>query len=139
MPSLYDDLGGFDRILALTHRWHQLCLADPLASHPFDHDLHPHHSLRLAAYLAEAFGGPALYSAGYGSESDVQKIHAGNGDHAELDEACLRAFDQALADCKMTGESANRASAYFRHATESQRAYSKDKSQVPDSLPFNFE
>lgn len=139
MPTLYEQLGGFDRILALVKRWHQLCLADPIAAHPFEHELHPHHDERLAAYLSEAFGGPALYSAGYGNESMVQQLHAGNGEHVELDEACLAAFDQALADSGMVGTAASRAASYFRRSTEEQRQFSSHDAQVPSDLPFNFE
>src|SRR5438105_4083987 len=95
--SLYDQVGGFDRILAVTRRWHALCLQDPLAGHPFERGLHPRHNERLAAYLAEALNGPKLYTSGLGDESFVQRIHAGNGIHIELDEACLRLFDQAIA------------------------------------------
>ena len=136
--SLYAQIGGFDKILALTERWHELCLADPEAAHPFEHGLHPHHNERLAAYLAEAFGGPALYTAGYGDESHVQRLHACNGVHVELDEACLAAFDRALVDVDITGEPAAKASQYFRRATEDQRAYGDHGSQVPENLPFNY-
>jgi hemoglobin len=138
MSGLYEDVGGFDAILALTRRWHELCLADPGAAHPFEHDLHPRHDERLAAYLAEALGGPALYTAGYGDESSVQRIHAGNGVHPDLDEACLAAFDRALGDVGIVGETAARVSAYFRRATLAQRTYSESADQVPDGLPFNY-
>src|SRR5258708_5622390 len=137
MATLYEDLGGFDRILALTQRWHELCLLNPIAAHPFEHGLHPHHDVRLAAYLPAAFGGPALYTAGYGDETYVQQIHAGNGVHVELDEECLTAFDQALCDVGMTGEPAVRASQYFRKATEDQRRWGERGTQVPAELPFS--
>ncbi len=136
--SLYEMIGGFDKVLALTARWHELCMQDPLAAHPFEHGLHPMHNERLAAYLAEAFGGPRLYTGGYGDETFVQRVHAGNGVHVELDEACLSAFDTALADVGITGEAAARASAYFRRATEEQRAYGDRFTPVPDDLPFNY-
>lgn len=136
MPTLYEDLGGFDRILALTRRWHELCLQDPEAAHPFEHELHPHHDERLAAYLSEAFGGPELYSAGYGDESYVQQLHACNGIHVELDEACLAAFERALSDVGLSGEPARRAYEYFRQATEAQRVWSDNGAQVPPGLPF---
>ncbi len=64
--SLYADAGGFDRILALCKAWHVRLRQDPLAWHPFEHGTHPRHDERLAAYLSEAFGGPALYTAGFG-------------------------------------------------------------------------
>lgn len=136
--SLYEQIGGFDKVLSLCRIWHSRCLANPEAAHPFEHGLHPQHEERLAAYLAEAFGGPALYTAGYGSESQVQRVHAGNGDHVDLDEACLAEFDQALTDVGITGEVASTLSAYFRSATEAQRAYSKSASQVPEDLPLNY-
>jgi hemoglobin len=88
--------------------------------------------------LAEAFGGPALYSAGYGDESHVQRIHACNGEHHELDEACLWEFDLAVAEVGISGDTATEVSAYFRRATHDQRAYSQPNSTVPNDLPFNF-
>lgn len=136
--SLYHQVGGFDVILALTRRWHELCLQDPEAAHPFEHDLHPHHDERLAAYLAEAFGGPKLYSAGYGDESSMQRIHSGNGVHVDLDEACIAQFERALHEVGVSGEPALRAAAYFRRATEEQRNWSGVDAAVPDGLPFNF-
>ena len=138
MASLYDQVGGFDKILALCRRWHELCLADPAAAHPFEHELHPQHDERLAAYLAEALGGPKLYTAGYGDETYVQRLHACNGVHIELDEACLVAFDKALSDVGIMGETASGIFAYFRRATEAQRAYSSQDNPVPDDLPFNY-
>jgi hemoglobin len=137
MTTLYQDVGGFDRILALTRAWHRLCLADPVAAHPFEHQLHPQHDERLAAYLAEALGGPRLYTAGYGDESTLQRMHAGNGVHEELDEACLAAFDRALGQVGITGETATRMAGYFRRATIAQRRYAEGSHLVPDGLPID--
>ena len=135
--SLYEDVGGFDRILALCHAWHARLQQDPLAWHPFEHGVHPHHDERLAAYLAEAFGGPRLYTAGYGDESSMIRIHAGHGVHVELDEACLAAFDLAVADIDLAGEVGQRVSAYFRGATVAQREWADNAAAVPEGLPFN--
>ena len=136
--SLYEEVGGFDRILALCKAWHARLKQDPLAWHPFEHGTHPRHDERLAAYLAEAFGGPPLYTAACGDESSMQRIHAGNGVHDELDEACLKAFDQAVADIGLSGDAAQRVSAYFRRATIEQRQWGDRGTRVPDGLPFNF-
>lgn len=136
--TLYQQLGGFDPILAICRRWHALCLADPLAAHPFEHSLHPHRDERLAAYLAEAVGGPALYSAGLGDESGVQRIHAGNGVHVELDEACLRQFDRAVSEAALPQQAAFRLMAYFRRATEAMRRFEAEDAVVPAELPFNY-
>ena len=138
MASLYEQVGGFDKILALTRRWHELCLADELAGHPFSHGVHPQHSERLAAYLAQAWGGPELYTGGYGDESYVQRLHSCNGEHIELDEACLSAFDKALADVGITGEAGSLASRYFRRATEAQREWGAQDAEVPEGMPFNY-
>jgi len=136
-PTLYDQVGGFDKILALTRRWHELCLQDPEAAHPFEHPLHPQHDERLTAYLSEALGGPKLYTAGYGDETYVQRLHACNGEHIELDEACLKQFDQALVDVGITGPAAHGFSAYFRRATEGMRIYCDRGASIPNGLPFN--
>jgi hemoglobin len=136
--SLYDDVGGFDRILALCKAWQSRLQQDPLAWHPFEHGTHPNHHERLAAYLSEAFGGPPLYTAGYGDESSVQRTHSCNGEHVELDEACLEAFDQAVADIGLCGDVAQRVSAYFRRATVAQREWAASGTRVPDGLPFNY-
>jgi hemoglobin len=136
--SLYQDVGGFDRILAVCKAWHARLQQDPLAWHPFEHGTHPRHDERLAAYLSEAFGGPPLYSAGYGDESSMQRIHACNGVHVELDEACLKAFALAVADVGLTGELAQRVSSYFRRATVEQRRWAETGTTVPNGLPFNY-
>jgi hemoglobin len=136
--SLYEDVGGFDRILALCKAWHSRLQQDPLAWHPFEHGTHPQHNERLAAYLAQAFGGPALYTAGIGDESSMLRIHAGHGEHADLDEACLKAFDLAIADVGLTGAVAQRVSAYFRTATMAQGQWGDARVTVPDKLPFNY-
>ncbi|WP_443750122.1 truncated hemoglobin [Asticcacaulis solisilvae] len=137
--SLYEQAGGFDTVLALVRRWHKLCLQHPVAAHPFEHALHPQHDERFAAYMAQALGGPPLYTAGFGDETSVQRAHAGNGVHIDLDEACLGLFDQALADVGVTGSAAARISGYFRAATEAQRAWASSPADVPDGLPFRYE
>ena len=136
--TLYEEVGNNNKNHKNTRRWHQLCLQDPEAAHPFEHELHPQHDERLAAYLSEALGGPKLYTAGYADESHVQRLHACSGAHAELDEACLRAFDQALKDVGIEGSPGLRFSAYFRRATEGMRQYSTRDVVVPDGLPMNL-
>ena len=134
--TLYEALGGFDALLTLCRRWHELCLADPVASHPFEHAMHPQHDERLAAYLAEVTGGPKLYTGGYGDESSMQRLHAGNGEHHELDERCLALFDQALADVGLPTGPAAKLAAHFRRSTEAQRAYADGVDKVPRALAF---
>jgi truncated hemoglobin YjbI len=56
------------------------------------------HEMRLAAYWAEALGGPASYSDSYGDETSVVRIHSGNGPHEEMDRRAIACFDQAMHD-----------------------------------------
>lgn len=91
--SLYTDIGGYDRVLALCKAWQARLRQDPLAFHPFERGTHPNHDERLAAYLAQAFGGPPLYTAGYGDETSMQRRHACNGEHVELDDRAAAVRD----------------------------------------------
>lgn len=135
----YDAAGGLAGLTALAHAWHERCLADPLASHPFGHPgQHPEHTARLAAYWAEALGGPALYSgAGEppGTETHMRRLHAGNGEHAELDARCAELFDEALGDVGLAGSAVGDLLARrFREVTAVLAAYHASPDQVPDGL-----
>ncbi|MFC7877995.1 oxidoreductase [Isoptericola sp. NPDC057391] len=135
--TLYDDVGGFDVLLAVCRRWNALCLADPVAAHPFSHGtLHPQHHERLAAYLAEALGGPRLYTGGYGDESTMQRMHAGNGEHAELDEVCARLFRRAVDETGVPAAAAARLGDFFERQTAGMRAYGASRDDVPAGLPL---
>jgi hemoglobin len=104
MLSLFEAAGGLDGVRSLASAWHLRVLADEVVSHAFSHGFHLGHVERLAAYWAEALGGPALYSNSYGSETTVVKIHSGNGEHTDMDNRAIACFDQALVD---TGLAAN--------------------------------
>ena len=69
---------------------------DEVVSHAFSHGLRPDHTERLASYWAEALGGSPNYSATYGDETDVVRLHSGNGPHEEMDARAIACFDQAL-------------------------------------------
>jgi hemoglobin len=64
--TIYEAAGGHDAFLRLAHAWHARCLADPIVSHAFSHGYHPQHTERLAAYWAEALGGPPSYTSSMG-------------------------------------------------------------------------
>jgi hemoglobin len=79
VSSIYEAADGPQAFLTLAHAWHQRSLRDPLVSPPFSHPgLHPQHPERLAAYWAEALGGPPVYTDAMGDESHVLRLHAGN-------------------------------------------------------------
>src|SRR4030095_12058866 len=96
MQTVYEAAGGADGLLSLAGAWHARVLADEVVSHAFSHGYHPQHTERLAAYWAEALGGPTTYSETYGDETSVVRIHSGNGPHEDMDRRELTCFDPAL-------------------------------------------
>src|SRR5882757_7291451 len=76
----------------------------------------PQHSERLAAYWAEALGGPSDYTDSMGDQSGVVRLHSGNGEHVEMDERAQICFAQALDDAGLPDDSRLRSTlkAYFR-------------------------
>jgi hemoglobin len=104
MQSVYEVAGGGEALLRLAEAWHSRVMADEMVSHAFSHGFHPQHSQRLAAYWAEALGGPSTYCDTYGDETSVVRIHSGNGPHEEMDRRAITCFDLALEDVKLTAE-----------------------------------
>jgi hypothetical protein len=85
VASVYDAAGGTEGLIRVAEAWHSRVMGDEVVSHAFSHGFHPQHSERLAAYWAEALGGPTIYSDSYGDETSVVRIHSGNGVHEEMD------------------------------------------------------
>src|SRR5215831_20622573 len=102
MQTVYEAAGGSDGLRRLASAWHRRVLEDEVVNHAFSHGYHPQHVERLAAYWAEALGGPAAYSGQYGDETSVVRIHSGNGTHEEMDRRAIACFDQALEDIGLT-------------------------------------
>src|SRR5215471_12153293 len=98
MQSVYQAAGGSEGLLRLAEAWHARVMADEVVSHAFEHGFHPRHSERLAAYWAQALGGPATYTESIGDETSVVRLHSGNGVHEEMDRRAIACFDAALAD-----------------------------------------
>lgn len=137
MQSIYEAAGGRDGMLRLAEAWHARVMADEIVSHAFSHGFHPQHGERLAAYWAEALGGPAFYSAGYGDETSVVRMHSGNGLHEEMDRRAIACFDQALQDIGLEpgGRLWQVLHDYFAWATTTTMArYHDSADQVPGGL-----
>ncbi|MDH2444545.1 group II truncated hemoglobin [Amnibacterium sp. CER49] len=98
MPTLFEGAGGLPGLRRLADAWHARVLADPVVSHAFSHGFRDDHIERLAAYWAEALGGPPEYTERYGTEADVVRLHSGNGPHDEMNERAVACFDAALRD-----------------------------------------
>ena len=136
-PSVYEAAGGRQAFLDLARAWHRRCLADEVVSHAFSHPGgHPQHVERLAAYWAEALGGPPDYSDGMGDHRFVARLHAGNGEHQEMDERAQECFALALDDAGLPADPRLRSTLkdYFRWATALMAAYPNSADDVPDDL-----
>ena len=134
---MYEAAGGIDGMRRLAGAWHTRVMADEEVSHAFSHGYRPDHSERLAAYWAEALGGPPLYSPRYGDETSVVRIHSGNGAHEEMDRRAIACFDQALADTGLSADDSLRQVLhdYFAWATTTTMArYHRSADDVPDGL-----
>src|SRR6266850_908881 len=115
METVYEAAGGRDGLLRLASAWHTRVLEDEVVSHAFSHGYHPQHTERLAAYWAEALGGPSSYTASMGDETMVTKMHSGNGEHVEMDERAQVCFAQAVDDAGLPDDPRMRSTlkAYF--------------------------
>jgi len=136
MQSVYEAAGGRTGLLRLAEAWHSRVMADEIVSHAFSHGFHPQHTERLAAYWAEALGGPTTYSDTYGDETSVVRIHSGNGLHEEMDRRAIACFDQALEDVGLTADPLRKVlHDYFAWATTTTMArYHESADDVPQGL-----
>jgi hemoglobin len=139
MPTVYEAVGGHDGLVRLALAWHARVMADEVVSHAFSHGFHPEHSERLAAYWAEALGGPATFSAAYGDESSVVRLHSGHGPHEEMDRRAVACFDKALDDLGFASDDRLRRVLhdYFAWATTTTMSrYQRSAEDVPSGLPI---
>jgi hemoglobin len=136
MRSVYEAAGGDEGLLRLASAWHARVMADAVVSHAFSHGFHPDHTARLAAYWAEALGGPTKYSDTYGDETYVVRMHSGNGPHEEMDQRAIACFDQALSDVAGLGGPVQRVlHDYFAWTTATTMSrYHRSADDVPDGL-----
>ncbi len=137
MRTVFEAAGGIDGLRRLAAAWHRRVMADEVVAHAFSHGFHPQHVERLAAYWAEALGGPPMYSGSYGDETAVVRMHSGNGVHGEMDRRAIACFDQALSDAGLADDSALRDALhdYFAWATTIPMArYHRSADDVPAGL-----
>jgi hemoglobin len=135
--TVYEAAGGGDGLRRLAAAWHVRVLEDEVVSHAFSHGYHPQHTERLAAYWAEALGGPTTYSDRYGGETSVVRIHSGNGSHEEMDQRAIACFDRALEDAGLARDQRLRRVLhdYFAWATTVTMArYPRSPEDVPNGL-----
>jgi hemoglobin len=136
MQSVYEAAGGSEGLRRLAGAWHERVMADEIVGHPFRHGFRPDHQERLAAYWAEALGGPPAYSSAYGDETSVVRIHSGNGLHEEMDRRAIACFDRAMDDIGITAQPLRQVlHDYFAWATTANMArYHQSADDVPRGL-----
>ena len=137
MVTVYEAAGGADGLAGLAGAWHARVMADEVVGHAFSHGFHPQHTERLAAYWAEALGGPSRYSGDYGDETSVVRLHSGNGPHEEMDRRAIACFDQALIDVGLDSDARLRTVLhdYFAWATTTTMSrYHRSADDVPPGL-----
>jgi hemoglobin len=108
-----------------------------VVSHAFSHPgQHPQHVERLAAYWAEALGGPTMYSDTMGDHSHVLRLHSGNGEHEDMDRRAQTCFALALDDAGLPDDQRLRSALkdWFRRATTALAAYPRSADEVPSAL-----
>ena len=138
MLSVYEAAGGESGLLRLAAAWHDRVMSDEVVGHAFSHGFHPQHSERLAAYWAEALGGPTTFSDDFGDETSVVRMHSGNGPHEEMDRRAIACFDQALHDVGIVDDTLRRVlNEYFGWATTTtMSSYHRSADDVPGGLPI---
>lgn len=135
--TVYDAAGGADGLRRLADAWHTRVTADEVVSHAFHRGVRPDHTERLAAYWAEALGGPSTYSRTFGDESSVVRLHSGNGEHDEMNRRAIACFDAAMTDIGIAPDDAVRAVLhdYFAWATTTTMyRYHRSAEDVPAGL-----
>src|ERR1022692_5113347 len=137
MQSVYEAAGGTEGMLRLAEAGHWRVVADERVSHAFSHGFHPQHHERLAAYWAEALGGPATYSGSFGDETSAVRIHSGNGQHGEMDRRAIACFAQAMQDAGLepAGPLRQGLHDYFAWATTTTMSrYHESADEVPEGM-----
>lgn len=137
MPTIFEACGGLAGIVRLAEAWHHRVLADDHVGHAFSHGYRADHVERLAAYWAEALGGPPIYSNTYGDETAVVRMHSGNGEHTEMDRRAIACFADALRDLGLDQDPplAQALLAYLTWATTTTMArYHRSPDDVPGGL-----
>jgi hemoglobin len=136
VATVYEAVGGEQGLVRLARAWHERVMADEVVSHAFHGGARPDHAERLAAYWAEALGGPASYSERYGDETSVVRLHSGNGPHDEMNARAIACFDAALGDAGIERQDPawQVLHDYFAWGTPAVNRFERSEDDVPDGL-----
>jgi hemoglobin len=127
MDTLYEAVGGIDRLRLLSTAFYERVLTDELLA-PVFVDFTPAHTDHVAVWLAEVFGGPEEFTARLGGHQGLLASHLGLAIRDEHRQRWLELMAEAI-DETLPGQPDLRASlmAYFDWGT----AIAQDVSQSP--------
>jgi hemoglobin len=114
MTTIYEAAGGDEGLLRLAEAWHARVLADDVVAHAFSHGYRSDHSVRLAAYWAEALGG-----------------------HEEMNQRAIACFGDALVDARLAANEPLREALlrYFAWATTTTMGrYHESAADAPEGM-----
>jgi CDGSH-type Zn-finger protein len=78
-PTLFEWAGGFTALRRMTHIFYEKHVPEEPLLAPLFAAMSPDHPERVAAWLGETFGGPALYTDTYGGYDRMVSQHMGKG------------------------------------------------------------
>ncbi len=135
--SIFEAAGGEEAFLRLAAAHHQRCLDDPVLNHPFSHPGHPQHVERLAAYWAEVFGGPPIYTRETSGQSFMVGLHARTQADPDLGSRFVHCFVAAFEDAGLPADTELRAAlrGYMEWAVQDVLRYAPADAVVPAGLP----
>jgi hemoglobin len=73
-PSLYEWIGGIEALERLTAEFYRRVAGDPVLA-PVFAQMNPDHPAHVAAFIAEVFGGPPLYTERHGGHPEMIRHH----------------------------------------------------------------
>lgn len=94
VPSLYEWVGGSAALEKLFTRFYERVPEEPLLRDVFA-KMDPKHAKHVAAFVAEVFGGPKVYSSERGGHPHMVRKHLGR----QLTEQQRRRWMELLLDC----------------------------------------
>ena len=104
MGSVYAAAGGHEGMVRLAHAWHERALADEVVSHAFSHGFRDDHAERLAAYWAQALGGPDTFTDAFATESEVVAMtSSSSGGHGTVGRAERPGLHRRGRHCRRLG------------------------------------
>jgi hemoglobin len=94
VPTLFEWAGGLPAFERLTAEMYTRVPRDPVLAPVFG-SMSAEHARHVAHFIAEVFGGPALYSTGHGGHAQMVGRHLGRG----LTELQRRRWFDLMLDC----------------------------------------